>query len=344
MKNIYKLLVVLGLILSIPGVNVFSQVGINSDGSQPDQSSILDLKSNSKGMLIPRMTQSQISAITTPANGLVVFCTTDDKLYLYGASANIWKEILYGSGIIATFPAVTTTVTDVTQNTATSEGDVTSDGSETVTARGVCWSTTASPTIADSHTTDGTGTGVFVSNLTGLLETTLYYVRAYATNSIGTSYGNEVTLNTTYYIGANYGGGIIFYIDGTWQHGLISATSDQGIAEWGCEGTTIGSTSKAIGTGQANTTAIINGCSTAGIAARICDDLALNGHNDWFLPSDAELHQMNSQSGVIGGFVNNFYWSSSEKDSGSAWGLHFQYGYQYTGKASPYYVRAVRAF
>jgi uncharacterized protein (TIGR02145 family) len=94
-------------------------------------------------------------------------------------------------------PTVTTTaVTNITQTTATSGGSVTADGGATVTARGVCWSTTSSPTIANSHTTDGSGTGTFVSNLTGLTANTLYYVRAYATNSAGTTYGNEVTFTT----------------------------------------------------------------------------------------------------------------------------------------------------
>ena len=97
----------------------------------------------------------------------------------------------------AVIPTVTTTaVTNITQTTATSGGDVTSDGGATVTARGVCWSTSSNPTTADSHTTDGSGTGTFVSNLTGLTPNTPYYVRAYATNSVGTAYGNEVTFTT----------------------------------------------------------------------------------------------------------------------------------------------------
>jgi hypothetical protein len=94
-------------------------------------------------------------------------------------------------------PTVTTAgITNITQTTATSGGDVTSDGGATVIARGVCWSTSSNPTTANSKTTDGSGTGVFVSNLTGLTASTLYYVRAYATNSAGTAYGNEVTFTT----------------------------------------------------------------------------------------------------------------------------------------------------
>ena len=95
------------------------------------------------------------------------------------------------------YPTVTTSsVTNITAATATSGGNVISDGGATVTARGVCWSTAPNPTIADSHTTDGNGTGSFTSSLTGLTANTTYYVRAYATNSVGTAYGNEVSFTT----------------------------------------------------------------------------------------------------------------------------------------------------
>ncbi|MEI7525203.1 MAG: hypothetical protein WCJ95_12775, partial [Mariniphaga sp.] len=94
-------------------------------------------------------------------------------------------------------PTVTTTpASNINQITATSGGNVTSDGGASVTSRGVCWSISSNPTTANSHTTDGSGTGSFVSNLTGLTPNTLYYVRAYATNSVGTAYGNEVTFTT----------------------------------------------------------------------------------------------------------------------------------------------------
>ncbi len=95
-------------------------------------------------------------------------------------------------------PTVTTSsVTDITQTSASCGGNVTSDGGADVTARGVCWSTSQNPTIDDSKTTDGTGTGTFSSNLTGLSPDTTYYVRAYATNSAGTGYGSQVEFHTS---------------------------------------------------------------------------------------------------------------------------------------------------
>jgi uncharacterized protein (TIGR02145 family) len=89
-------------------------------------------------------------------------------------------------------PIVTTnTITSITTNSATCGGDVTSNGASSVTARGVCWSTSQNPTVSESYTTDGSGTGSFTSNITGLTTGTTYYVRAYATNSAGTSYGEQ---------------------------------------------------------------------------------------------------------------------------------------------------------
>ena len=97
-----------------------------------------------------------------------------------------------------TVPVLTTaTVNAITQTTAQSGGNITSDGGAAVTARGVCWSTNATPTIADSKTTDGTGTGSFTSAITGLTAGTDYYVRAYATNSAGTGYGSAQPFTTT---------------------------------------------------------------------------------------------------------------------------------------------------
>jgi phosphodiesterase/alkaline phosphatase D-like protein len=91
-------------------------------------------------------------------------------------------------------PVITTTaVTNVTASGATSGGNVTSDGNADVMAKGVCWSTGQSPTISDSHTSDGKGTGAFISTITGLNPGTTYHMRAYATNSEGTGYGNFIS-------------------------------------------------------------------------------------------------------------------------------------------------------
>jgi len=108
----------------------------------------------------------------------------------------------YGADVTFTTTAIvvptltTTAVTAITLTTAASGGTITADGGGAVTARGVCWATTTAPTITNTITTDGTGTGSFTSNLTGLLPATKYYVRAYATNTTGTAYGDELSFTT----------------------------------------------------------------------------------------------------------------------------------------------------
>src|SRR5512133_564383 len=97
----------------------------------------------------------------------------------------------------ATLPVLATVeVTEVTLNSATSGGDITSDGGEDIIARGVCWNTTGNPTITESKTSDGKGTGAFTSSLAGLQKGSVYFVSAYATNSVGTAYGEPFTFST----------------------------------------------------------------------------------------------------------------------------------------------------
>ena len=111
-------------------------------------------------------------------------------------------DTAYGNQIAFTTSAVaptvtTTSVSGITSTTATSGGNVTSDGGSAVTARGVCWSTSQNPTLRNSHTNNGSGSGSFTSNLTGLSAGTTYYVRAYAINSVDTAYGNQITFTST---------------------------------------------------------------------------------------------------------------------------------------------------
>src|SRR5512137_2807708 len=91
----------------------------------------------------------------------------------------------------------TEAVTNVSLTSVTSGGTITNTGGADIIAFGVCWGTTSNPTISGSHTVDGKGAGSFVSNVTGLTPNTLYYLRAYASNSVGTSYGDEVQFTTT---------------------------------------------------------------------------------------------------------------------------------------------------
>jgi hypothetical protein len=148
-------------------------------------------------------------------------------------------------------------------------------------------------------------------------------------------------------IGENYKGGIVFYHYDS-GGGLLCAESDQSAsAEWGCLGTTIMGTSTIIGTGASNSNKIVQGCSQSGIAAQICDDLVLNGYTDWFLPSKDELNLMcqNLKLAGIGGFADDYYWSSSERSSSTSWLQDFWFGEKtYGDKNVNGRVRAIRAF
>jgi len=93
-------------------------------------------------------------------------------------------------------PVITAALTAITEITASGGGYILDDGGTPVSARGVCWSTDANPTTSNHHTTDGSGFGTFTSSITGLTASFTYYVRAYATNGLGTIYGNEVSFTT----------------------------------------------------------------------------------------------------------------------------------------------------
>ena len=261
----------------------------------------------------------------------------------------------------------TTTISAITITSAISGGSVTSDGGG-LSAWGVCWSTSANPTLANSFLQNNEISRGFNSALSGLARNTTYYVRAYAINSAGTAYGNEVSFSTakSAFIGQSYQGGIIAYIlkpydigyDSTIQHGLIAAPYDQSTgAKWGCAGESLTGgmcDGEWIGCGGDNTIGIINSCPQAGIAARLCGDLVLGGYSDWFLPSRDELFQMYLNKFAIGGFANDYYWSSSEHDDDGdlgqydgiyAWWVRFNTGEKSWGdKNAPDYVRAARYF
>src|SRR5450759_2709884 len=123
---------------------------------------------------------------------LVTYCSLVMFLFTFGGCTPAAPDVTLA-------PLTTTAASAITLTTAISGGNITSDGGATITARGVCWNTSTGPTVANSKTTDGSGPGSFASSLTGLTAGATYYIRAYATNSAGTAYGNEVsfTISTT---------------------------------------------------------------------------------------------------------------------------------------------------
>jgi hypothetical protein len=170
-------------------------------------------------------------------------------------------------------------------------------------------------------------------------------------------FGSSTSSVPSISIGQNYYGGKIAYIlqsgdpgyDANTPHGLVAATVDQstGIRWYNGSFTTTGATGTAIGTGLANTNAIIasQGATATSYAAGLARAYAGGGYTDWYLPSKDELNKLYLNRIAIGGFASNDYWSSSESGGYFAWVQDFSDGIQYYGnKLNTVYVRAIRAF
>lgn len=154
-------------------------------------------------------------------------------------------------------------------------------------------------------------------------------------------------------IGQSYHGGIIFYIDGTGQHGLIASTDD--LLAGGSNpqipwkhgpNVVTGASGTAIGTGASNTAGIIAALGDNGqYAAALCDKYKVGIYKDWYLPSKAELNLLYKQRSVLGNLSATNYWSSSEASKGKAWDQEFGGGFQFRdNKAFTLRVRAISSF
>ena len=163
----------------------------------PASSAVLDITSTSQGLLLPRLTYVQKTAISSPVAGLILFCLdcgTSGEMQLYNGTSFV--NMIGNAGQFA-MPGIdaTTGAYSITTSSASSGGVINSDGGAAVTARGIVWGTSAGSSTFS--TTTGTGIGTFTSSITGLTSGVTYYVRAFATNSVGTKYGTEISFNTS---------------------------------------------------------------------------------------------------------------------------------------------------
>lgn len=190
--------------------NVYSQnksVGIGT--TNPHASAALEIASNNKGLLPPRMTYAERNAIVNPARGLIIYCidcSNNGELQYFDGLG--WRSMNIGlASIPANLPAILTKpIINIGQNSAIGGGNISSDGGSPVLYRGVCWDTLSQPTLNNQKSNDGFGSGEYLSNLIGLLPNKKYYVRAYAINSIGTVFGSETSFTTdTIFSGINIG-------------------------------------------------------------------------------------------------------------------------------------------
>ena len=251
----------------IVNYNLSAQVAINTDGSLPHVSAILDVKSDTSGMLIPRMTMAQRNLINTPANGLLVYQTNGVSGFYYFDNT-IWKRI-----------------------------------------------------------------GV----------------------------------NAGHYVGELFGGGVVFWVNHTGQHGLICSMVDLDTNQvWSnVTDVLIGNAAQSHWNGFGNSMAIVNQQGHVTSAAKLCLDYTNNDYgtgtfSDWYLPAIAELNHLGNNiyevqkaldtdgNPATTPVTTNVYWSSSEYSGSGAWGCgvftNFQYENNTLLKSEPLFVRAVRAF
>lgn len=165
----------------------FSERGVCYDiatGPTTDKSKVIDNGS------------STAATFTVKLGGLSFATAYFVRAYAITPNGTVYgKEITFTT--LPVLPTVTTaTITSIAGTSATGGGNITNDGGSAITARGICYSLTANPTISSSKTSDGTGSGVFVSSMTKLNGLTTYHVRAYATNTVGTTYGSDVQFTT----------------------------------------------------------------------------------------------------------------------------------------------------
>lgn len=138
-----------------------------------------------------------IGEFNSTLTGLVVNTVYYVRSYVTNSGGTYYGNQVSFTTLSGNISLSTNPVTSMTDNTAVSGGNITDDGGAAITDRGVCWSTSTNPTISNFKTSDGIGSGIFTSSITGLTPGTTYCVRSYAINSVGVSYGNEVVFNIT---------------------------------------------------------------------------------------------------------------------------------------------------
>ena len=301
--------------------------------------------------------------INASLTGLTASTVYYVRTYATNANGTVYgNEISFTTtGII---PSLTTTAaSNININGFTTGGNISSDGGNLVTYRGICWSTSANPTINDNRILSGTGTGTFTITLANLNVATTYYVRAFATNSAGTAYGNQQTISTSSLVaGTSYQGGRIAYIFQSGDpgyvagetHGFIIMNHPMGMqAAYGGYNASTGyftysGTSNNFGTGRNNTLLLYN--MTGNNAAKYMYNVNYDGYNDWYIPSSAEWTKIAPNWSKLG-VPYSTYQSSSEvsQQNSNVFITYISYGWisasvSNSGKTSLYDVIGIRNF
>jgi len=310
-------------------------VGINADGSAPDNSAMLDVSSNDKGFLPPRIAltaTNSASPVTSPAVGLLVYNTATAG----SAPNNVAPGFYYWNG--------TAWISLITSVTGTAPINVDGNASSSVVSLGIVG-------VANGGTGTSTLTvnNVLLGNGGDPVQTVAPGTSGNVLTSNGASWVSASGGADVHTIGESYGGGIVFYVYDGGRHGLIAATSDlSGTYQW--HNTTTYWCNKVrndgISIGRNNTDSITRKVGGAGYyAASYCARLLTGGFGDWYLPSKYELNLLFLQKDDVGGFTTGEYWSSTESGPGYAYFQNFLDGsYATSIKTTSYRVRAVRCF
>lgn len=265
------------------------------------------------------------------------------------------NEVTFVTPNIPALPVVTLeslNTQDIAVGSIKSISNLVANGTSNVTEVGICWvEGFGVPTIND-HKQAGPmypSAGLFYNEINTITPYTHYGIRAYATNGAGTSYSETRYFNSYgAQVGDPFQGGVIVYLSADGHHGLIGATVDQSTsANWGCAGTDIpGAENGHLLEGQINTTNIVQTCSENS-GARICNDLVLNGYDDWYLPNLLEMQYL-ANSGILGYEWHAFYMTSTQNGASYFYAYYFgTFGWDqesYHFKSDPIRVRAVRTF
>jgi hypothetical protein len=228
---------------------------------------------------------------------------------------------------------------------------------------GICWANTPTPTINDYLYEYGpVNDGTYSLIIAGLTPMKTYHVRAYASDTEGTIYGNEISFTMpSVSLGESFGGGVVGYIlqpedpgyEPNAMHGFVAQLVDRHTQiAWGCEGTLTGASGTTIGTGILNKSVLIPFACYFPQDQGIYPPANIN-YNDWYVPSKDELYKIYLNKNVIpelqqfGFNPSTNYWSSSEADANSAWAISFNTGSVYENPKSsgnPGNIRLIRSF
>ncbi len=293
---------------------------------------------------------SSITALSTSTLYYIRAYATNANGTVYGA-----QQSFTTLGAVPTLS--TTSASSISLTSASTGGNISSDGGTTITSRGVCWSTSSNPTVNDNKLVNGNGTGSFTINLTGLNGSTTYYLRAYATNAVGTGYGTQISFTTSALAaGVSYLGGKIAYIfqvgDAGYiagqTHGFIIMNHTMGMLAKFADGSGYVNTSMNFGTGMNNTRLLYNYVTTGLNAAKYIYNVMYDGYNDWYIPSYSEWNKISLGWSSLG-LPDAIYTCSSEiSNYNSAYAQFYNNGTSYSlsngGKTSNYNVIGIRNF